>query len=66
MKFKTDKSIDDWVENHRAQGCTSNASAGEQFIYEFIPTSIMEVQTVKCMCCGDNLHIMMTKKGDYN
>ena len=52
MKFKTDKSIDDWVENHRAQGCTSNAS-GEQFIYEFIPTSIMEVQTVRCMCCGD-------------
>lgn len=35
------------------QGCTSNASAGEQFIYEFIPTSIMEVQTVRCMCCGD-------------
>lgn len=33
MKFKTDKSIDDWVEKHRAQGCISNASAGEQFIY---------------------------------
>lgn len=51
MKFKTDKSIDDWIENHRAQGCTPNASAGEQFMYEFIPTSIMEVQTVRCMCC---------------
>lgn len=53
MKFKTDKSIDDWVENYQAQGCTSNASAREQFIYEFIPTSIMEIQTVRCMCCGD-------------
>ena len=53
MRFKTDKSIDDWSENHRAQGCISNATAGEQFIYEFIPTSIMEVQTVRCMCCGD-------------
>lgn len=53
MKFKTDQSIDDWVENHRAKGCISNATAGEQFIYEFIPTTIMEVQTVKCICCGE-------------
>lgn len=53
MKFKTNESIDDWVENHRAQGCISNATAGEQFIYEFIPTGIVEVQTVRCMCCGD-------------
>ncbi len=53
MKFKTNKAIDDWVENHRAQGCISNASAGEQFIYEFIPTGIVEVQTVRCMCCGE-------------
>lgn len=51
MKFKTDKSIDDWVENHRKEGCTSNATAGEQFVYEFIPTAIGEAQSVKCMCC---------------
>lgn len=28
MEFKTDKSIDNWVENHRKEGCTSNATVG--------------------------------------
>jgi len=46
MKFKTDKSIDDWVENHRKKGCISNETAGEQFVYEFIPTAIGEVLNV--------------------
>ena len=49
MKFKTDKSIDDWVENHRKEGCISNATAGEQFVYEFIPTAIGEAHSVKFM-----------------
>ena len=33
--------------------CVSHATAGEQFVYEFIPSGIVECQTVKCMCCGE-------------
>jgi hypothetical protein len=55
MKFETSKRIDSWVKSHVTQGCKSNATAGEQFVYEFIPTGIVECQTVKCMCCGDKM-----------
>lgn len=41
-----------WCKRHRKQGCRSNATAGEQFIYEFLPSGIVECQTVKCLCCG--------------
>ena len=33
------------------QGCVSRATAGEQFVYEFLPSNIVTVITVKCMCC---------------
>ena len=51
MKFVTSEAIDKWIEMHRKNGCVSRATAGEQFIYDFIPTGIVEIQTVKCMCC---------------
>lgn len=54
MKFETSKIIDRWIENHRKQ-CVSHATAGEQFIYEFLPSGIVECQTVRCMCCGKEL-----------
>ena len=53
IEFKTSKKLDKWVENHRKQGCVSRATAGEQFLYEFLPSGIIECQTVKCMCCGE-------------
>lgn len=28
----------------------SRATAGEQFVYEFLPSGIVECQTVKCLC----------------
>lgn len=31
----------------------SRATAGEQFVYEFLPSGIVECQTVKCMCCNE-------------
>lgn len=31
------------------QGCVSRATAGEQFVYEFLPSDIVECQTVKCV-----------------
>ena len=52
IKFKTSKRIDKWVERHRKH-CVSHATAGEQFVYEFLPSGIIECQTVKCMCCGE-------------
>lgn len=52
MTFKTSKKIDKWIEKHQEK-CVSNATAGEQFVFEFIPSGIVECQTVKCLCCGD-------------
>ena len=51
MEFETSKKLDKWVEEHR-KFCKTRATAGEQFIYEFLPSGIVECQTVKCMCCG--------------
>lgn len=42
MEFITSKRIDKWVEKHREQGCVSRATASEQFIYEFLPSGIVE------------------------
>jgi hypothetical protein len=53
MKFNTSKKIDKWVENHVKSGCVSHTTAGEQFVYIFLPTGIVECQTVKCMCCKE-------------
>ena len=39
------------MEKHIKQGCVSHATAGEQFVYEFLPSGIVECQTVKCLCC---------------
>lgn len=52
MKFETSKNIDEWREGHRKK-CTSRATAGEQFVYEFLPTAIIECQKIKCLCCGE-------------
>lgn len=52
MEFKTSEKIDKWINKHRKK-CTSHGSAGEQFIYEFLPTGIIECQTVSCMCCKE-------------
>ena len=53
IEFKTSKRIDKWIEKHMKQGCVSRATAGEQFVYEFLPSGIVECQTVKCMCCNE-------------
>ena len=52
MRFDTSKAIDEWVKKHREK-CVSRATAGEQFLYEFIPTGIFECQTVKCIICKE-------------
>ena len=51
MEFKTSKKIDAWVQKHLDEGCRTRATAGEQFQYEFLPTGIVECQTVRCLCC---------------
>lgn len=57
MKFETSNAIDKWVEMHRENGCVSRATAGEQFIFEFIPIGIVDIQTVKCMCCKEEFTV---------
>jgi hypothetical protein len=53
MEFITSKKIDKWVKDHRAGGCVSRATAGEQFEFTFLPTGIIECQSVECLCCGE-------------
>ena len=53
MTFETTKRINEWREKHIENGCISTATAGEQFVFKFIPTGIIECQTVKCLCCGE-------------
>ena len=52
MVFETSQRLDKWVEKHRKE-CKTRATAGEQFVWKFLPSSIIECQTVKCMCCGE-------------
>lgn len=56
MNFQTSPKIDNWVKKHVSNGCKSRAAAGEQFLYEFLPSGIIECQTVKCMVCGEKFH----------
>lgn len=51
MTFKTHKALDKWIENHNKE-CKSYATAGEHYIFTFLPSGIVECQTVKCLCCS--------------
>lgn len=48
MVFETSQRLDKWVEKHRKE-CQTKATAGEQFVWEFLPSGVIECQTVKCM-----------------
>ena len=52
MTVETNKSVAKWVEE-QGQNCKTRATAGEHFIYEYLPSAIIECQTAKCMCCGE-------------
>lgn len=52
MKFKVSENLIIWIKQHLI-ACQTKAFDGSQFKYEFIPTGTVEVQTVKCLCCGD-------------
>ena len=54
MKFETTRKIDEWIKEHRKK-CKSRATGGEQFIYEFLPSGIVECQTVRCMICKKSI-----------
>lgn len=54
MKFETSRKLDKWMQEH-VKTCQTHATAGEQFIWEFLPSGIIECQTIKCMCCGAKL-----------
>ena len=50
MEFKTSEELNRWMEEHQKK-CKSAAFDGAQFKFEFVPTVIVEAQTVICMCC---------------
>ena len=52
MEFKVDKRLEKWIDKH-TEKCQTRAFDGAQFAFEFIPTGIVESQTVKCMCCKE-------------
>lgn len=54
MTFETSKKIDKWVKEHQKK-CICNSFDGAQFAYEFVPTAIVGVQTVKCMKCRESI-----------
>ena len=51
MTFETSPRINKWMQDHVRQGCITRATAGEQFVFTFLPSGIIDCQTVKCMCC---------------
>lgn len=52
MVFETSKKIDKWMKEH-SEKCHSYATAGEHYIWEFLPSGIVECQTIKCLCCKE-------------
>ena len=52
MKFEVSEELQKWIKQHLVV-CQSKTFDGAQFRYEFIPTALVEVQTVKCLCCGE-------------
>lgn len=52
MTFETSPRINKWMQDHVRQGYITRATAGEQFVFTFLPSGIIDCQTVKCMCCG--------------
>ena len=52
MTFETSKKLDKWMENHNKK-CVTYATVGEHYVWEFLPSGIVECQTIKCLCCGE-------------
>lgn len=52
MTFETCKALDEWVEEH-SKKCKSYATGGEHYSFHFLPSGIVECQTVKCLCCKE-------------
>lgn len=53
MTFETPPLMDEWTREHVKAGCKTDGAAGEQFEYTFLPTAIVEISTVRCICCGE-------------
>lgn len=52
MNFEVSEQLEKWVKQH-TEKCKTRAFDGAQFEYKFVPTGIVEAQTVKCMCCKE-------------
>lgn len=52
--FEPTEKLVKWMHKH-CETCHSNGSAGEHFQWVFLPTGIVECQTIKCIICGEEL-----------
>lgn len=50
--FELPKELEDWTDKH-CEHCESHATAGEHFAYEFVPSGIVTVCTVRCLVCKE-------------
>lgn len=55
------------MENHRKSGCVSHATAGEQFVFEFLPSGISEKGCEAIMRIMDTVgeSELLNMKGKY-
>lgn len=51
MIFTPNEDILKWTQEH-IRICTSKDFTGTQFEYSFLPSGIVEIQTVKCTVCN--------------
>lgn len=52
MTFELPKELEDWTHKH-CEHCKSYATAGEHFVYKFVPSGIVTVCTAKCLICRE-------------
>ena len=58
MTFETSKRLDNWCKRHQENGCVSHATAGEQFVYKFLPSGIVECRLLNVFAVAKNSQIM--------
>lgn len=52
ITFKVFPRLIKWMDGHNKK-YHSYATAGEHYIFEFLPSGIIECQTIKCLICKE-------------
>lgn len=54
ITFKVSPKLIRWMNKH-SKKCHFNATAGGQYLFEFLPIGMVECQTVKCIICKQEI-----------